>query len=98
MSRTTRGPYEVNPRHPINAPMEFPPLASEVNTMNGDTTAPMVPVHIPDPPGQNITFRLIYVDARVGLPKPVAIGAMLPIPGTVGMYAPFVGVAATTLG
>lgn len=65
--------------------------------MNGDGNIPLVPLHIPDPPGQNITFKLVYVDARVGLPKPVEITGMLPIPGTVGMYASFYGIAAKTL-
>lgn len=37
--------------------------------------------HIPDPPGQNITFRLVHVPATIGLPNRLVSGSV-PVPGT----------------
>lgn len=46
----------------------------------GPTTATTL-LHIPDPPGQNITFRLVQVPATIGM-RNVLVQGTVPVPGT----------------
>lgn len=41
-------------------------------------------LHVPDPPGQQITYKLLRVPATIGMPNTVFMSAPIPIPGSQG--------------
>lgn len=58
-------------------------------------SVPMVPMHVPDPPGQNVTFKVIYVNPSIidpAVSPNVPVVGIVPVPGTVGVFSRVVNV------